>query len=69
MDDQNKSLKLMRFWIFGTFLIIFVAATIYLGFFFGVAVFTELRYWLAILITAALSAGWYFLYKWYLERK
>jgi len=31
MDDQEKKLKMMRFWLFGTFLIIFVAAVIYIG--------------------------------------
>lgn len=73
MDANNKEkmLKLMRFWLFGTFVIVFTASTLYVGYALqtGLLIFRELNYWLAIIITAALSVGWYFLYKWYLDRQ
>jgi hypothetical protein len=71
MDEKEKMLKLMRFWLFGTFVIIFVAATIYVGgaLGLGMAILGQLNYWLAMLVTAVLCVLWYYLYKWYMEKK
>jgi hypothetical protein len=68
--ETEKMLKLMRFWLFGTFVIVFVAVTIYIGgaLGFGLLILRQFNYWLAMLIVAALSAGAYYLYKWYLFR-
>ena len=69
--DKEKMLRLMRFWLFGTFIIIFVAATVYVGGALGTGllILRELNYWLAIVIAAVLCVVWYFAYKWYLDRK
>ncbi|MEA2008045.1 MAG: hypothetical protein U9O54_02910 [Chloroflexota bacterium] len=69
--EKEKMLGLMRFWLFGTFLIIFVAATLYLGagIGLGAAVFAQARYWIAVLVAAVLCVIWYYIYKWYLDRK
>jgi hypothetical protein len=70
MNDKEKMLRLMRFWLFGTFLIIFAAATVYIGGVLGTGlkIFGELNYWLTMLIAAVLSFAAYYLYKWYLGR-
>ncbi|NSW52620.1 MAG: hypothetical protein HPY85_08970 [Anaerolineae bacterium] len=68
MEDEKK-LKLMRFWLFGTFVIIFAAATIYVGQFTGMAIFKEWRYWLSMAIAAALCVGAFFGYKAFISRK
>lgn len=68
--DKDKLLNLMRFWLFGTFIIVFAATTIYVG------MFTN-RDWVTALtssfpiwgITAVLCVIWYFVYRWYLSRK
>jgi hypothetical protein len=71
MKDQETMLKLMRFWLFGTFLIVFVAAVIYVGVALGtgLAILGQLNFWLAFIIAAALCIAWYYIYKWYLNRK
>lgn len=71
MDEKEKMLKLMRFWLFGTFLIIFVAATVYVGAALGtgLAIFGQLNFWLSFIVAAVLCVLWYYLYKWYLDRK
>ncbi len=68
--DKQKLLNLMRFWLFGTFIIVFVATTIYVG------MYTNRDWMLALRssfpiwgITAVLCVIWYFIYKWYLSRK
>jgi hypothetical protein len=67
MEDK-KLLNLMRFWLFGTFLIVFVASTVYLGLFINVweALKNSFSIWG---ITAVLCVAWYFIYKWYLSKK
>lgn len=68
--EKEKLLKLMRFWLFGTFVIVFAAITLYIG------LFTN-RDWLLALrqgfpiwgITAVLCAGAYFGYKAWIGRK
>jgi len=64
-------LGLMRYWLFGTFVIVFAAATIYVGAALGtgLAIFGQLYFWIAMLVTAALCVLWYYIYKWYLDKK
>jgi len=70
MKDQETMLKLMRFWLFGTFLIVFVSVVVYVGGALGtgLAILSQFNFWLAIIITAVLCVIWYYVYKWYLER-
>jgi len=71
MDEhKEKLLNLMRFWLFGTFVIVFAAVTAYIG------IFTNRDWWLAMKagfpiwgLTAVLTVVWYYFYKWYLNRK
>ncbi|MEW5870551.1 MAG: hypothetical protein AB1894_14855 [Chloroflexota bacterium] len=69
--DKDKMLRLMRFWMFGTFLIIFVAATLFAGAVIGTGllILREPFYWLAMGIAAAACVATFFGYKWYLDRK
>ena len=69
--EKDKKLNLMRFWIFGTFIIIVAGATIYIGSVVGTgtAIFREVRYWIAIISSALICALWYFGYKAYQNRK
>jgi len=71
MKDTESLLRLMRFWLFGTFVIVFAAVSMYVGGALGTGllIFKELYFWLAMVVTAALCVLWYFVYKWYLERK
>ncbi len=69
LDDKTKMLALMRFWLFGTFLIVWAALTIYIG------LFTDRDWWLAITtgfpiwgLVGALCIIWYFVYKVWLNR-
>jgi len=70
MEKENK-LKLMKFWIFGVFVIIVAGATIYIGSVVGAgtAIFLEMRYWIAIIASALLCVICYYGYKNYLDRK
>ena len=68
--DTEKKLKLMRFWLFGTFVIVFAAMTAFLF------ILTTGNIWLAIqsgwsinFLTAVLCVAAYYFYKWYLGRK
>jgi magnesium-transporting ATPase (P-type) len=71
MNDQEKMLKLMRFWLFGTFLIVFVAALIFVGGAMGTGLLLlkQPMFWVAFLVVAVLCVAWYYIYKWYLGRK
>ena len=66
--DNTKLLGLMRYWLFGTFIIVFVAITVYIGLFVGWAnaLLSGLPIWG---ITGILCLVAYFGYKWYLGRK
>jgi uncharacterized membrane protein len=71
-EDKVKRLNLMRFWLFGTFVIVWAAtfAFTYLwiapvGADFMDVVVTALPVWV---ITAVLAVVWYFGYKWWLGR-
>lgn len=68
-EQQTKTLKLMRFWLFGTFIIVFAAVTVYAGMLTGMAILRELNYWLTIGVTAVLCVASYFGYQWWLKRK
>ncbi len=69
--EKDKKLKLMRFWLFGTFVIIVTGATIYIGGVVGAgtAIFSEMRYWIVVIISAILCGIGYFAYNKYLDRK
>jgi hypothetical protein len=69
--DKEKMLKLMRFWLFGTFVIVFAAATLYTGGALktGLLVMKEANYWFSMILAAALCVGAYYAYKWYLTNK
>ena len=70
-DEKTKMLNLMKFWLFGTFIIIFTAATVFVGKVMGTGllILRELYYWLAMIIAAALCVACYYGYKWWLDRK
>ena len=71
MKDQEKMLKLMRFWLFGTFLIIFVAALMFVGGAMGTgfAILGQLNFWIAFIVAGGLCVAAYYIYKWNLEKK
>jgi uncharacterized membrane protein YoaK (UPF0700 family) len=71
MDEKTKKLKLMRFWLFGVFVIIFAAFTVYIGGALGTGlmILREVNYWIALIAMAVLCVAAYYLYKWYLGRK
>ena len=70
-EEKTKMLGLMKFWLFGTFIIIFAATTVYTGgaLGLGLLIMQEAFYWYAMVITAALCVAWYYVYRWYLNRK
>ena len=71
MNDKQKMLGLMRFWLFGTFIIIFAATTVYIGGAVqtGMSILQAPNYWIAMVVAAVLCVVWYFVYKWYLDRQ
>lgn len=68
--EKDKLIKLMRFWLFGTFIIVFAATFMYAGLFanrnWGLALKTSLPVWG---VTAVLCVVWYFVYKAYADKK
>ena len=68
--EKGKLLNLMRFWLFGTFVIVFAAITAYIAMLnnanIGQALLKGLPIWG---LTAILCIIWYFFYQWYLGRK
>ena len=69
-EEKTKLLKLMRFWLFGTFLIVWVAITMYIG------LFTMRDWWTALRagfpiwgITGLLCIVAYFGYAAWLKRR
>lgn len=69
-DELDKRLNLMRFWLFGTFVIVFAAVTIYIGIFTNRDWLMALRAGLPIWgIVAVLCFIWYFGYKYWIGRK
>ncbi len=67
--DKQKMLNLMRFWLFGTFIIVFAAVTLYAGLWTGTAIFGQINYWLIIVLTAILCVVAYYIYKGYLDKQ
>ena len=68
--DKKNLLGLMRYWLFGTFVIVFAAVTIYFQKLTGTNVGETLIDTLPIWgITALLCIAWYYLYKGYLKRQ
>jgi hypothetical protein len=63
-------LGLMRYWLFGTFVIVFSAVTIFAGgpLGLGLSVFSISAFWLAMAIVAVLCVVWYYIYKGYLGK-
>ncbi|MBI3361611.1 MAG: hypothetical protein HY023_10945 [Chloroflexi bacterium] len=68
-DDKTKMLKLMRFWLFGTFVIVYAAVTVYAGYFVGLEIMKQTGYWIIIGVTAVMCVAVYFVYVWWLNRK
>lgn len=66
--DKSKLLDMFRYWCFGTFIIIFAAVTVYIGLFvsWSEALSRGLPIWSLV---AVLCLLWYFIYRWYLNRK
>ena len=70
MEEKNKKLKLMRFWLFGIFVIVFAAFTAFLYLPAAGNLWTAVKNaWLVWLIVAALCVIAYYIYKWILNRK
>jgi hypothetical protein len=68
--DLTKRLNLMRFWLFGTFVIVFAAITIYIGMFVNRNWLLALRSGLPIWgIVGVLCVIWYYGYKYWISRK
>ncbi len=71
-EDKVKRLNLMRFWLFGTFVIVWAATFTFtylwiapVGASITEVILTALPVWVA---TAVLAVIWYFGYKWWLTR-
>lgn len=69
-EEKVKLLNLMKFWLFGTFIIVWAAITIYIG------LFTDRDWWLAIRsgfpiwgIVGALCIVFYFGYRMFITKK
>lgn len=71
MNDKEKMLGLMKFWLFGTFIIIFAATSIFIGGALktGLLILQQPNFWISIVVTAVLCVAWYYVYKWYLGRQ
>jgi hypothetical protein len=69
-EQKTKLLKLMRFWLFGTFVIVWTAITVYIGLFTNRDWFAAIRAGLPIWgITGILCVVWYFGYAYWLKRR
>ncbi len=73
LSDVEKRLKLMRFWLVGTFLIVSAGAMVGYGLFTGAVsgglLGGALNSWPVILITAILCLAAYFGYQYWVTRK
>ncbi|MEN8172797.1 MAG: hypothetical protein ABFS03_07930 [Chloroflexota bacterium] len=69
--DKDKMLGLMRFWLFGTFVIVFAAVSVYTGGVLGMGlkILSVGSFWLAMALTAVLCIVAYYIYKGYLNKK
>lgn len=71
MEENVKMLRMMRYWLFGTFIIVFAAVTVYAGGVWktGLLIMRELNYWLGIGFAAVMCVVWYYGYRWWVGRK
>ena len=70
MEEKNKKLKLMRFWLFGFFVIVFAAITAFLYMPAKGNVLMVIKgAWLIWLILAVACVAIYYFYKWILRKK
>ncbi len=70
MKDSDKTLRLMRFWLFGTFIIVFAAVTSFAAVTgTGLAIMGQLNYWIIIGVTAVACVGIYFGYQAWLNNQ
>ena len=69
--DKEKSLALWRFWLFGIYVIVFAAVTVFVGGVLrtGFLIMREPYFWLLWVVLAILFVVWYYIYKAYLNRK
>ena len=68
--EKTNLLNLMRFWLFGTFVIVFAAITAYIVLYSGGNIGQALLAgWPIWGTTAVLCVAFYFFYQWYLNRK
>ncbi|MBT3240049.1 MAG: hypothetical protein HON98_04975 [Chloroflexi bacterium] len=67
--DKEKMLRLMKFWLFGTFVILFAATTVYLGQFLGLEIMKTWEYWVTMAAAAVLSYLIFVFYKGYLAKQ
>lgn len=67
-DEKTKTRKLMRFWVIGTFIITFVAVTVFAGTITGFLILKEPLYWIMMIIAGLASAAVLVFYEWWLKR-
>lgn len=67
-EEVTKRLRLMRFWLFGTFCII-AAAQLTVGVIVPGNLFADPYYWYGLAFSAALFTLWYIFYRWWLIRR
>ncbi len=69
-EDKVKRLKVMRFWLFGTFVIVWASITMYIGLFTGADWVAALKAGFPIWgIVGAACIVWYVGYLWWLRRQ
>ena len=66
-EHEDNSLKLMRFWLVGVFVIV-AAAMITMGFVIP-GLIRETFFWLGLLAAAVLTVIWFYFYRWWIARK
>ncbi len=69
VDPKVKARKLMRFWVFGTFIITVGAVSVYAGVITGFLIFREPLYWLIVGVSLVASVLVLLVHEWYLRRK
>jgi hypothetical protein len=66
MANKETKLKLMRYWMFGVFVLIFAATATYTGgaLGFGLMIIMHPNFWLTFALVAAFTVFWYYVYRW-----
>ena len=68
--EKTKLLNLMRFWLFGTFVIVWDQVTAYIGLFTDQNALVAIKAGFPIWgITGVLCIVWYLFYRWWMGRK